>query len=145
MEVFLATRIQILYEVVRISNNDGYESILSFTNYGWIIGQTGLFKLGLATRLRKRKLWIQTNLRPGEGWAPLDYISRTLCITSPHLDKTCLWDSWYLWRDHFFAIIVSVLASVRWTFIQIVSVLSQFSTFYIYIGKELRWAVQVLW
>ena len=37
-----------------------YASNYSFSSYGKIIGQTGLFSLGIATGLAVRKLWIQT-------------------------------------------------------------------------------------
>ena len=37
-----------------------YKSNYSSSSYGWIVEQTVLFSLGLATNLGEGKLWIQT-------------------------------------------------------------------------------------
>ena len=69
-----STRVQILNKAVDISHTtikEGYESIYSPTSCGWIVGQTGLLNLVMATGLEEWKLWIQT--QPGEGWAPSGY------------------------------------------------------------------------
>ena len=51
-----------------------YEFNYSPPTYEWIVGQVGLFNLGMATGLQEEKHWIQT--WPGEGWTLPDFSVR---------------------------------------------------------------------
>ena len=74
----MATQVQILDKTVCISNNANTlaKDMNPIILLQAIVGQIGLFNLGMATGLGERKLWIQTCLT----LLKTDHVSRPACV-----------------------------------------------------------------